>query len=115
MKLTGQDIKLALAVELQKTGSSIEEFEVTLKNKDLEKLAAMPDITKILGALKEFANAGGLLAAGTGALAGTGLYAAYKGNQDSSDKVMKHMQERAQYNDATKALQEAMASNNNYI
>jgi hypothetical protein len=105
MKWTAQDIKSVLEAELVKKGSSLEEFEAQLRQRpdSVEKLAMDP-----LGVFKNLATAGGALTIGGGALAGTGLYAAYLANQNSDNKVLKKMKEQQQYEEATKSLQAAM-------
>lgn len=124
MKWTPQDIKVRLAIELQKQGSSLEEFEHELS--ELNKQAAVgagaaigagtKGLSSLVGALKGL----GTMAAGTAAAAGltgaAGLYGAYKGNQHTEDMITKKQQEKQQYLDALNSLraaaQESKASGN---
>ena len=106
MNWTAQDIKSVLEDTLTKQGSSLSEFELSLKkDASLHKQAVDP-----LSFAKSLFSAMGAASVGAGALTGAGLYGAYKANQDSSDKIMKKLKEKQQYEDATRSLQAAMSN-----
>ena len=104
MKCTPQDIKASIAIELQKQGSSIEDFEVELSHGCTKTANAL---SAVVAALKSLGTIGAGTAAAGGLIGAGGIYGAYKGNQDSDDKINKKMQERQQYIDAMNSLQAA--------
>lgn len=116
MRWTPQDIKVRIGLELQKQGSSFEEFETELKN-ELTKTsaagagAAIATGSKGIGALVGALKGLGTMAAGTAAAGGLigagGIYGAYKGNQNTDDMITKKQQEKQQYIDALNSLRAA--------
>lgn len=115
MRLTPQDIKNHLAVELQKQGATLADLEEAMQGADsFQKIAENMEkrgwsLVEPFKALVGTGKALGYGALGTGALGGAGLYAAYKANQDSNDKQLKMMQEAADYQNAMKSLHDAYA------
>jgi len=101
MKLTKDTVKAAIALELNKQGHTLEDFEAALKANDNVKIAnwleAGGDAMKILGATA---------ALGGGAL-GMGAYGMYAGNDDSNDKLKKKLVEQRQYEEALRDLKAA--------
>ncbi|CAK0773813.1 conserved hypothetical protein [Gammaproteobacteria bacterium] len=109
MKILPEQIKMAFAQELEKTGHTIEDLEVALKNNaNIKTAGASAALAGLAKATPGLLNLGGLVSIGTGALGGAGIYAGYKANENSNEKILKKMKERQQYIEATKALQAAL-------
>jgi hypothetical protein len=107
MRWTPQDIKAGIAYELDKQGSTLQDFESALEKQAL----GLPSVGSITAALKGLGTVGAGSAAALG-LGAAGLgYGAYKGNQDSDDKIQKKLQEKQQYEDAIRSLQAALQEN----
>jgi len=111
-KWTTQSVKDLITQELQKKGESLEGLEQVIRGTLLEKRAipTVPDMTaNFFSPMMYLSQLGGAASVGAGAVAGAGLYGAYQVNQDSSDKQLKRIKERLDYEQATKQLTQAYA------
>ena len=122
MRWTPSDIKQALAAELQKTGHSLGQLETILASKpeSVEKLAEEMskislDPSSVVNSAKTLLSGAGYLGMGLGAIGGIGAYGAYRANQGSNDMIQKKMQEKQQYEEATRNLRAAMIENQSRI
>ena len=105
-------IKQALMVELSKQGHTLQDLEsAMLKHAEDGGMGIGSGVNKAVTALPSFLNLAGGSAIGLGSLLGLAGYAAYRANDDSTQKKLKKMQEAEQYNNATKALQTNLARN----
>ena len=105
MTENAQLIKRALAQVLTKQGSSIQDLETAIAAKDLNKVAApLYDVTKLFGAVPMGANAVAAGTLGLGGLLGLGGYAAYRGSEDSDQRILKKLKEKKQYTDAATSI-----------
>ena len=109
-------VKTALAEELAKEGMTLSDLEEHLRGNLNKTAGGAADMawwtTNIPNALKSVLNIYGTSLAATGALAGTGLYAAHLMNEDSTNAKIKKDKERDQYMDASKTLQDKMTHPN---
>jgi hypothetical protein len=107
MKWTPQDIKAAIHLSLEKTGHTLTDAEQALESHTLMKQSNIG--SAIVAGLKGLGTIAGGVATAGGVAGGLGLYGAYKGNQDSDDKILKKMQERQQYEQAIQSLRASLA------
>lgn len=104
MNERAQMIKTGMMLELAKEGKTLQDLESELSKTG----ATMWSAEALPNLVKSMFNLGGASALGLGMLGGTGLYAAYRANEDSTDQQLKKQREKQQYDEAATNIENRM-------